>query len=162
MSRGVGKPKGHLDPDKDILLAYEGRFRRFPPDMHDTLDGVPNLFRWVRRIRELILENRLESAGHDIDAMVQGFCSSERQGNDLMRAGHIVARRRLDYWGITDPENEWWCSYCKQIKPLEQFAEGRMSALCEDCRTSKRKSRRRGPSEKRLSYAERVKAEEAE
>ena len=156
---GVGKPKGHLDPDKDILLAYERRPAKIPEDIHYQLHDTPDVYRWVRRIAKLIMVNRHENGRVNIVEFVEQFHPDPRTAHDLCRAAHYTVRRRLSYWGIDNPEEQWYCSYCKEVRPLEEFAHGHKSAICVPCQEKKRRQSRPNRKDKgrRLSYAERTK-----
>lgn len=138
---------------KDILYALEGSPQRCSPDLHRELKGIPNLFRLLRQLREMVVDNR-HGAGVDLLAMLEEKYT-ERQAFMLGRAACYLARRRLDYWGIKDPAKEWWCSYCKNVLPIEKFPQWRTS-LCEDCAERKRRHRKRSQDEieRRKTYAE--------
>jgi hypothetical protein len=141
--------------EKDILLAYERRPKKFPIDLHIRLWQVRNVFRNVRWAREAILANRHEGKGRDLTAyMLDQYEGDEQVAYAVLRAGHYAARRRLDYWGLTGDDDQWWCSYCKQIKPLSKF-DDRTVACCHDCRESRRASRNRSK-KSRFRYSERV------
>jgi hypothetical protein len=142
-----------LDPDKDILLALEGRPLKCPVDYHYRLRDLPNVFKVLRDMRLRIIANRQGAAVDLIEYLETMY--DEEDALHLARAACYLARRRLDYWGIEDPDNEWWCSYCKQVLPKDKF-EVWETSLCEDCAARKRRHRRRADEEiqRRKTYAE--------
>lgn len=155
MGKKRGRVVGHLDLDKDILLAFEGRPAKFPIDLHIRLWKVRNVFANVRWARRAILANRHDHAGVDLTKyMLEQYEGDEQTAYAVLRAAHYAARRRLDYWGLGDNPDEWWCSYCKLIKPLAKF-DSRQVACCHDCRDSRRASRTR-TKKSRFRYNERV------
>lgn len=142
-----------LDPNKDILLALEGRPAKCPPDYHYRIRNLPNVFRVLRDMRHRIIANR-QGAGQDLIAHLETIYEPG-DALHVARASCYLARRRLDYWGIKDPTKEWWCSYCKQVLPIGKFPNWRTS-LCGDCKDRKRRHRKRGEGEiqRRKKYAE--------
>ena len=143
-----------MDPDKSILLALEGRPLKCPVDYHYRLRPLDNVFRVLRDLRRKIIANRQNGAGVDLIEYLETLYSPE-EALHVARAACYIARRRLDYWGIEKPDEEWWCSYCKQVIPIESFKNWKTS-LCLDCAEKKRRHRKRseGEIQRRKRYAE--------
>lgn len=127
--------------------AMIARQRRKVPDyLRDRLEGLPGLFRAMREAVRGIYFNH-ERGPQERGVNVLGrLC--KKYGNDTGlqagRAAMYLARSRLSYWGVSDPDTEQYCSKCDDVLPIEEF-DDRSFDRCIKCYEQEKAYRRTVP-----------------
>ena len=134
--------------DRYLKRALARNPVRIPIGTRNRLKGTPGAYYTLREARRLILRNRRGEAIDVIDAIMdRGY--DLYTALDLSRSACYLAVRRLDYWGITDVNVEWVCSYCHRVKPVEEFENAPWTTICAPCQEAGRKIKGRSSGNKR-------------
>lgn len=85
-----------------------------------------------------IVRTELQRLGYDVNEAGGG--EDAVVWSEMLNIAITLAKSRPTYYGVHDPEKEWYCPICRKAKPIEEFPGfrgpehlGTKSPRCEEC-----------------------------